>query len=441
MSNQPISIGFSGLASPDPQLIQTCIHCGLCLDECPTYRHLRVEMDSPRGRIQLIRAVDEGRLSLDDESFQKHIFLCLDCRGCETACPSGVKYGSLIEAARAEATRIGNIPLGQKIANIVLRHIFLWPGRLRLLASALRFYQRSGVQALVRRSGVLRLLPGNLEASESMIPIVSTSFLNPVYLPLVPAEGERRYRVGFLSGCIMSVAFAEVHRASLRVLARAGCDVVLPPAQTCCGSLSLHGGDRHTAREAARRNIDAFIEPDLDAIVVNSAGCSSTMKEWGELLADDDCYAEKAGLLANKVRDFGEWLSEIGLNAELGRIDQRLVFQDACHLKHAQGISSQPRTLISAIPGVEVVEMENSHLCCGSAGLYSALNPRVAQDIRREKIACITDTGAQTVITSNPGCYSHIKAGLAERHSEVRIMHLAEILDEAQVKTGNVDNS
>lgn len=431
MTDGPITIGFSGTAAPDPRLIQTCIHCGLCLDECPTYRHLRVEMDSPRGRIQLIRAVDEGRLSLADESFSKHIYLCLDCRGCETACPSGVKYGPLVEAARAQATQIGNIPRGLKIANFVLRHVFLRPGRLRFLASALRLYQRSGLQTLVRKSGLLRLLPGDLESSESMTPIMSPAFLNPSRLPLIPAEGERRFRVGFLSGCIMSVAFAGVHRASLNVLARAGCEVVLPPDQTCCGSLSLHGGDRLTARQAARRNIDAFLAADVEAIVVNSAGCGSTMKEWGELLADDPRYAEKAHALAGKVRDFSEWIAEIGLNADPGRMDERVVVQDACHLKHAQGISTQPRDLVAAIPGVELVEMENPHLCCGSAGLYSALNPDLARDIRADKLTNIAATGARTVITTNPGCHSHIQAGLAEQNSPVRIVHLAEFLDEA----------
>ncbi len=431
MIDGPISIGFSGSSAPDPHLIQTCIHCGLCLDECPTYRHLRVEMDSPRGRIQLIRAVDEGRLSLADESFRDHIYLCLDCRGCETACPSGVKYGPLVEAARAQATQIGNIPRGMKIANLVLRHIFLRPRRLRLLAAGLRFYQRSGLRSLALKSGLLKLLPGDLESSESMTPIMSPTFLNPSRLPLVPAEGERRHRVGFLSGCIMSVAFAGVHHASLRVLARAGCEVVLPPDQTCCGSLSLHGGDRLTARQAARRNIDAFTAAGVEVIVVNSAGCGSTMKEWGELLADDPRYAEKAHALAAKVRDFSEWIAEIGLNTDPGRLQQRVVVQDACHLNHAQGITAQPRDLVAAIPGVELVEMENPHLCCGSAGLYSAMHPELARDIRAEKLAAITATGAQTVITTNPGCHSHIQAGLAEQESPVRIVHLAEFLDEA----------
>ncbi len=431
MTSGPISIGFSGSTAPDPHLIQTCIHCGLCLDECPTYRHLRVEMDSPRGRIQLIRAVDEDRLSLADESFRDHIYLCLDCRGCETACPSGVKYGPLVEAARAQATQIGNIPRGMKIANLVLRHIFLRPGRLRVLAAALRFYQRSGLRSLVLKSGLLRLLPGDLESSESMTPFMSPSFLIPARLPLVPAEGERRHRVGFLSGCIMSVAFAGVHAASLRVLARAGCEVVLPPDQTCCGSLSLHGGDRLTARQAARRNIDAFTAVDVEVIVVNSAGCGSTMKEWGELLDDDLKYADKARALAAKVRDFSEWIAEIGLNADPGRLDERVVVQDACHLKHAQGITAQPRDLVAAIPGVELVEMENPHLCCGSAGLYSALHPDLARDIRADKLAAIAATGAQTVITTNPGCHSHIQAGLAAENSPVRIVHLAEFLDEA----------
>jgi glycolate oxidase iron-sulfur subunit len=424
-------VGFSGSAAPDRLLINTCIHCGLCLDECPTYRDLRVEMDSPRGRVQLIRAVGEGRLSLDDQSFRDHIYLCLDCRGCETSCPSGVKYGSLIETARIQATRIGNIPTGLKIANAVLRHVFLRPGYLRLLATLLRFYQRSGMRALLRRSGLLRLFPGDMEKAEAMTPRMSSNFLNPTDLPLVEAEGPRRFRVGFLTGCIMSVGFAEVHRASLRVLARAGCEVVLPPDQTCCGSLSLHTGDRRTAREAARRNIDAFHAADLDAIVVNSAGCGSTMKEWGELLADDERYAARAGELAAKVRDFSEWMAHIGASPG-GRIAERVVVQDACHLNHAQGITRQPRDLVAAIPGVELVEMDNFGLCCGSAGIYSALNPDLAGRIRDEKLAAIAATGARTVITTNPGCHAHLRAGLEAARSDIQIVHLAEFLDRAQ---------
>lgn len=427
-----LRISFSGSTAPDRGLINTCIHCGLCLDECPTYRDLRVEMDSPRGRIQLIRAVDEGRLSLADESFRDHIYLCLGCRGCETACPSGVKYGSLLEAARTQMTDVGNIPRGLKVANFVLRNVFSRPGWLRALAAGLRFYQKSGLRSLVRRSGVLRRLPGSLEKSESMMPVMSGAFLNPKDLPLVQAEGERRFRVGFLTGCIMSVAFAEVHRASLRVLARAGCEVVLPPEQVCCGSLSLHAGDRLTARKAARRNIDVFDAAGLDAIVVNSAGCGSTMKEWGELLADDARYADRAHEMAGKVRDFSEWMAEIGVGAEAGRSKERVVVQDACHLNHAQGITRQPRDLVAAIEGVELVEMENPQLCCGSAGIYSALNPELAGRIRDEKLATIEATGASTVITTNPGCQGHIEAGLREAGSAVRIVHLAEFLDEAQ---------
>ncbi len=362
-------VGFSDVEAPDPRLINTCIHCGLCLNECPTYRLLRMEMDSPRGRIQLIKAVDESRLSLTEESFAKHIFLCLDCRGCETACPSGVQYGPLVEAARAQLTVAGNVPTGIKVANVVLRHVFRSPGWLKLAAWLLRFYQRSGVQRVVRFTGILELLPGDLAKAEALTPVISDRFVAPDLIEFVPAEGEVRHRVAFLSGCIMSVAFSDVHDASLRVLASNGCEVVLPVGQVCCGALSFHNGDRETARDLARANVEAFEDHDVDAIVVNSAGCGSTMKEWGDILADDPGYADRANAVAAKVKDFSEWLAEIGIRTDLGAVNERITYQDACHLRHAQKIVDQPRDLIGSVPGVELVEMRNSVLCCGNAGI------------------------------------------------------------------------
>lgn len=432
--NLATMVGYSDVDAPEQKLIDTCIHCGLCLNECPTYRVLRLEMDSPRGRIQLIKAVKDGRMSLADESFRKHIFLCLDCRGCETACPSGVKYGPLVEAGRAQMTQVGNLPRGIKLANFVLRHVFAHPGRFRLLARALRFYQRSGLQWTVRKLGILSVLPGGLGKAEKLTPRISDSFVDAQALSTIAPEGPRRYRVGFLTGCIMSVAFAEVHRASLRVLARNGCEVVVPKEQVCCGALSLHNGDRRTARELARRNIDAFEKEELDAIVVNSAGCASTMKEWGEILKADAEYAQRAEAVAGKVKDFSEWLAQIGLTGDMQSIEGRVTYQEACHLRHAQKIAAQPRKLIGAVPGAKLVEMRNSHICCGNAGIYSALNTDLSLRILEEKLDSILATGATTVVTTNPGCQLHIRMGLAERNAPVRIVHIAEFLDEAYRK-------
>ncbi len=427
-------VGFTDIDAPDPRLINTCIHCGLCLNECPTYRLLRVEMDSPRGRIQLIKAVDESRLSLTEESFAKHIYLCLDCRGCETACPSGVQYGPLVEAARSQLTAAGNVPRGIRIANFVLRHLFRTPRRLKFAARMLRFYQRSGLQKLVRASGVLKLLPGGMADAEALTPVISDRFVDAGAVEHVPARGETRHRVAFLSGCIMSVAFSEVHEASLRVLSRAGCEVVLPKDQVCCGALSFHNGDRETARDLARANVRAFEEIDAEAIVVNSAGCGSTMKEWGEILADDPDYAERAEAVAHKVKDFSEWLAGTGLGTGLGTLDARVTYQEACHLRHAQKIVDEPRDLIMSIPGVELVEMRNSVLCCGNAGIYSALNTEISMGILDDKLDNITATEATTVVTTNPGCQMHVSGGLKSRGSNARVLHIAQLLDEAMTK-------
>ncbi len=424
-------VGFTNVDAPDPRLINTCIHCGLCLNECPTYRLLRVEMDSPRGRIQLIKAVDESRLSLTEASFSKHIFLCLDCRGCETACPSGVRYGPLVEAARSQLTAAGNVPRGIRVANVVLRHLFRSPRRLKLAARLLRFYQRSGLQRLVRSSGVLKLLPGNLASAEALTPVISDRFVDADSVEFVPAQGEARRRVAFLSGCIMSIAFSEVHEASLRVLSRAGCEVVLPKDQVCCGALSFHNGDRETARDLARANVRAFEKSDVEAIVVNSAGCGSTMKEWGDILADDPDYANRAKAVAAKVKDFSEWLAETGVGADLGAIDARVTYQEACHLRHAQKIVDEPRELIRSIPGVELVEMRNSVLCCGNAGIYSALNTEISMGILDDKLDNITATEATMVVTTNPGCQMHVAGGLKARGVNARVVHIAQLLDEA----------
>ena len=424
-------VRFLGADAPDRKLIDTCIHCGLCLNECPTYRVLRVEMDSPRGRIQLIKAVDEGRLSLAEKSFREHMFLCLGCRGCETACPSGVKYGPLLEATRAQANRVGNVSTGLRVANLMLKHVVAKPGRLRVLAGALRMYQRSGLQWLVRRTGVLKLLPGGLARAEKLTPVISDRMFRTPDCSVLPAAGEAKYRVGFLTGCIMSVAFAEVHRASLRVLARNHCEVVIPRDQVCCGALSVHNGDLETARDLARKNIEAFEDPELDAVVVNSAGCGSTMKEWGHLLAGDPAYAERAQRFSAKVKDFSEWLAEIGIDRNMSPVPGRVTYQEACHLLHAQKISKQPISLIQAIPGIDLVDMANKHLCCGSAGIYSALNTELSLQIRDEKLDSILATGVTTVVTSNPGCHMHLRLGLADRGSKVRMIHIAELLDEA----------
>ena len=431
-THQGIAVrGFSSIDVPDASIVASCVHCGLCLNECPTYRVLRVEMDSPRGRIQLVNAVQEGRLALDSPAFLKHTFQCLDCRGCETACPSGVKYGTLIEAVRAQAVQADLLPTRRRVAQQVLRTVFRRLKLLRLAAQGLKLYQRSGLQTVVRRLGVLQRVAPALAAVEAMSPRVSDRFLQASDLSFVPAEGEVRHHVSFITGCIMGVAFADAHRASLRVLARNGCEIRIPEQQGCCGALHVHGGDREAARELARRNIEAFEVHEDDAIIINSAGCGSTLKEYGELLADDPVYAARAEAFSARVKDFSEYLHEIGPRTPTGAIAERVVYQDACHLVHAQGISQQPRDLLRAVPGTELVEMENSTICCGAAGLYSVTDTEISLSILGERLDALEATGATIVVSANPGCLLHIQTGAQRRGLNLRVMHVAEFLDAA----------
>lgn len=431
MAVDPARLGFSEMDAPEASILSSCVHCGLCLNECPTYRVLRLEMDSPRGRIQLIDAVQDGRMALDSPAFLRHTFQCLDCRGCETACPSGVKYGALIESVRAQTVQAKLLPRRRRIAQTALRVVFPRPKLFRLAARGLWLYQRTGMQTLMRKLGLLRWIAPPLAEVEALSPPVSDRFLQASDLRFVPAAGERRRSVAFITGCIMSVSFAEAHRASLRVLARNGCDVHIPEHQRCCGALHVHGGDRETARDLARRNIDAFDSAEYEAIIINSAGCGSTLKEYGELLADDPRYAARAHAFAERVRDLSEFLVEIGAEAPAGEVKQRVIYQDACHLVHAQGVSQQPRDLLAAVPGVELVEMENPTVCCGAAGLYSVTDTEISLAILEQRLDAIEATGASIIVSANPGCLLHIQSGARRRGLELDVMHVAEFLDRA----------
>ncbi|MBM4435922.1 MAG: 4Fe-4S dicluster domain-containing protein [Actinobacteria bacterium] len=427
----PVRRGFSASNAPDPAVMQACVHCGMCLNECPTYRVIRLEMDSPRGRIQLIKGVNDGHIALDSQVFLAHTFRCLDCRGCETACPSGVKYGRLIEAVRDQTARAGLLPRRRRIASWVLRHVFTRRTRLRRVGQALRLYQRLGVQAFIRRLRILAWVWPALAQVEAMAPAMSRRFLDAGDLRFVPAVGPARYRVAFVTGCIMSLAFAEVHRASLRVLARRGCDIEIPEHQQCCGALHIHGGDRASAQDLARRNIDAFEGGGYDAILTNSAGCGSALKEYGQLLAGDPAYAERAHRFAAKVQDLSEFLAACESGHALGELRRTVVYQDACHLAHGQGITRQPRDLLRAIPGLTLVEMRNPAVCCGSAGLYSVTDTATSLQVLDEKLDALEGVEADTVVSANPGCLLHLRLGVKRRGLKLRVVHLAELLDEA----------
>ncbi len=426
--------GFSGPDGPSLQDILRCVHCGLCLNHCPTYIELGLETESPRGRLYLIRAVSQGRIPVT-ENVVRHLDLCLQCRNCQAVCPSGVRFGQIMEEARAEILRDGRrAPASWLASRLVLRLFFSHPQRLRYLMTALDLYQRSGVQGLLRRSRLLSLLPGPWRGLEQLLPRVSARPFTARGVVGSPAGDPPKFRVALLSGCMMPYIFAHVHEATVRLLVRHGCEVIVPPEQVCCGALHLHIGDRQEARRLARRNIDVFLAENVDAIIVDVAGCGAAMKEYGELLKDDPRYAERANRFSALVKDVNEFLADLPLSDGLGPLHQRVTYQDPCHLLHAQGISSQPRALLQAIPGLELVEMSHPDQCCGSAGLYNIIHPRMAQRLLRRKMRDVAATGAQVIATANAGCALQLEAGLRRYGLSGRVAHVVELLDESYRK-------
>ena len=405
-----------------PELYQ-CVHCGLCLNQCPTYRALHIEAESPRGRIHLVRAAAEGRIA-PNERFGNHLYLCLMCRACESACPSGVQYGRIAEAAREILGPPGS-PFARAVQKAVFKYLLPFPSRLRIFARLLGLYQRSGLRRLVELA-----LPERLREMQSMMPAVPRRFFNP-RSETMPAIAQTRARVGMLSGCVMSVLFPEVNEATLRVLRLNGCDVVIPKKQLCCGALNVHNGETVAAKAMARQNIDAFLESKLDAVVVNAAGCGAAMKEYGYLLRDDPAYAEKAGRFGRLVRDAGEYLFDLGPRALQRPIERVVTYQDPCHLAHGQKIRSQPRALLRAIPGIELREMNGADRCCGSAGIYNLTHPEMSQELLKEKMAAIAETGAEIVVAPNPGCMLQLSYGARRYGPPVEVLHLMDLLDRA----------
>ncbi len=428
-SETPATTGPLTLHGLSVEGVNQCVHCGLCLAYCPTFSELGTEMDSPRGRIFLVKALAEGRIGLTDSTV-RHLELCLDCRACETVCPAGVPYGRLIEAAKAEIER--QRPGGP------VRRAFRWLnfglllGRPRLLALAavgLRVYQASGLQALARATRLVRLLPGTLPAWEALLPPLPA---DRAPLPaLTSAEGERRGRVAMLTGCVQSVVFGAHNRATARVLARNGWEVVAPPAQGCCGALNAHGGDHARALAMARQTSAAFEGQDVEAVIVNTSGCGAHLKAYGALLAEDPAWAERARRFAASVRDVGEFLAKRPLRGPLAAVPLTVTYHDPCHVVHGQKIRAAPRDLLAQIPGLRVVSLPESDWCCGSAGLYNLTQPEMAARLLRRKVAHVTGTGAEAVVTANPGCILQIQQGLRAAGSTVRVLHIVEILDQA----------
>ena len=422
--------GFSGEDMPAEADMYRCVHCGLCLSACPTYSETSLETESPRGRIALMKAVNEGRVGINS-LVVSHWDRCLQCRACEAVCPSGVPYGRIMEMTRSQvrsqkqqSTRLRWISL------LFLRAALPNPKRLRLGAHFIRAYQRIGLQSLVRKSRILRLLPGPLSHLEAQIPTFNGPFFGPSKT-IYPATSPKKLTVGLLSGCVMPLMQGSTMAATVRVLTRNGCDVVVPMGQGCCGALNLHSGDLEMARRMARINIDIFLAAGVDLIVTSSAGCGSSMKEYQDLLADDPGYAEPARRFAEMTQDVTEVLVSLPFDAPKAPLNRKVTYQDPCHLVHAQRISSQPRAILNAIPGLELVEMEQSSKCCGGAGIYSAAQPELSAKILGTKMGHIAATGAGQVITANPGCMVQIEQGLRQMGTPARVLHVVDILDEA----------
>jgi Fe-S oxidoreductase len=407
-----------------------CVHCGLCLNACPTYRLWNLEADSPRGRIRQMIHVEQGDLPLT-AGFVEHIDKCLDCRSCETACPSGVEYGKLVEHARARIERDHQRSWFARVCrNFVFRELLPHPHSIAGVARVLRFYQRSGLQAVTRASGVLRLF--GLADRERLLPRIDDDFFFSRLGSTCPAVGPRRARVAFFAGCIANVTFSQLNEATIRVLTANGCEVIVPSAQLCCGALAAHAGVREAARDLAKKNMAVFLREDFDAVVTNAAGCGSTLKEYDHLFSENEDEYALARAFRAKVRDLSEFLSALGLAAKMKPLRQRVTYQDSCHLLHGQKIREAPRALLRAIPGVEFVELPYSELCCGSAGIYNVTQTETSLQLLEEKMRQAQSTGAQIIATANPGCLLQLRAGAALHGTNQQVLHVVELLDRAQ---------
>jgi glycolate oxidase iron-sulfur subunit len=418
---------FDDLDKPDMEIIRDCVHCGFCLTSCPTYLQTGNELDSPRGRIYLMRSAIEGKIPMG-EAFVKHMDLCLGCLGCETACPSGVLYGRLIESVRAQIERRYKRPFLERLYRSVLFKVFPYPRRLGFLLPLLYLYQATGIRRLVHSSGILGFSKRLLHM-EGMLPNVESPFLSSNLPERVEPRGRKQFKVALLTGCIQSVFFHKTNLATIRVLTRNGCEVYIPRDQVCCGALSLHSGRLGEAREFARLNIRVFEREEVDAIVVNSAGCGSAMKDYGYILREDESYYERGVRFSKKVKDISEFLAEVGLQGNLGELRLRVTYQDACHIAHAQRIKEQPRKLIRQIPGIEFVELGESDICCGSAGIYNLVEPDMSEKLLERKILNLRRIKPQVLVSGNPGCLLQIGMGIRKNGLDIKTLHLVELLD------------
>lgn len=423
----------SYLKNLDYSVVQQCMHCGLCLPTCPTYDATKLERNSPRGRIALMRAIADGRLDAT-RTFAEEMYFCLGCLACMTACPAGVNYAKLFEHARAEAERSETLKTAKRslIRNFTLRWLFMDLSRLRMVGLLMRMYQRLGLQSFVRKSGVMRLFPKRLRELEAMTPNVQPAFTSDLVAELTPARGEKRWRVAVLSGCAQDLVFSDVNRDTVEVLAQNGCEVYTPARQNCCGSLHAHNGEWEVAKILARENIDQFPPDEFDAIITNAAGCGSHLKHYATLLGDDPGYAAQAEMWDRKVKDIHEWLASSGIKAPAGeQPEQTVTYHEACHLCHGQKITGQPRQVLKSIPKLELVELAESTWCCGSAGIYNLIQPEMAGQLLDRKMGHIKSTEAPIVATGNPGCLLQIINGAKKERLPLRVVHPITLLAEA----------
>ncbi len=418
---------------PQQQDLDKCVHCGLCLSACPTYRELGVEMDSPRGRIYQMVQVAEGAIEINDD-YIEHIDLCLACRACETACPSGVKYGRLVEAARAQITANHELPWPRRLArSFIFGQLLTTPWMLQAAGYLTFFYQRSGLQWLVRKTGVLKLF-GSLAELERLTPAAEVPFFFSQFGKVFPAHGERKHRVALLVGCIANISFARLNEATVRVLQHNGCEVTVAAGQGCCGALQVHAGLRDLGRRQAKQNIDALENGDYDACITNAAGCGSVLKEYPELFEHDPAWHERAERFSAKMKDVSEFLASIEFNRNLGPLPITVTYQDSCHLLHGQKVRSQPRQMLAAIPELTFTELPLSEVCCGSAGVYNIEHTEMSMSLLENKMQMAGLTKADTIATANPGCLLQLRAGAEIFGGGQRVVHVVELLDEAYQK-------
>lgn len=441
MSVESSKLNVERSAKPSPNLLrkldyavlQQCMHCGMCLPTCPTYDATKVERNSPRGRIALMRAVADGKIETS-EAFADEMYFCLGCLACETACPAGVNYTELFETARAEAERSGVLqsPKRDAIRGVLLKGLFTRPRLLRFVGRLLWLYRASGAQAVFRGLKLNALLPYRLRELKRMTPRAQAKFSHQLIREVERPVGDVKYRVGLLTGCVQDIVLADVNRDTAEVLVANGCKVFTPQVQFCCGSLHAHNGDVETAKALARKQLDAFNLDSLDAIITNAAGCGSHLKHYDHLLADDPLYVGKARLWSHKLRDIHEWLAEIGVRKPaVAPTSQKVTYHEACHLCHGQKITRQPREVLKTIPGLQLTELAESTWCCGSAGIYNITQPEMAAKLQERKLGHIARAGTPVVATANPGCHLQLESGARKFAVDVEVRHPISLLAEA----------